>query len=277
MFFLFNGQITSGQNIQLDIYSPFLHQGQGITTTMLYHDGKILWYDDHLELLVQDAAALNYEIKTAHFSQDLILSLLEKNQLIDTTAMIKAVCLKDVVGCLHLVLAHPYLFPDIETHAALHPEPLLSRFNKFHTICQARQVYWLEYYGEKFGTDQVLFVNAKGRIIQAHGANVIAVWNRNLYYVYPRQNFTPTIIQQKIIKSASKLGLKKLIDKGNGLSLDLMQRADEVLLISDTFIAQTVMSITRHTGTVIHTSQKSIKSMGQSFALQLRNHFLQNT
>ncbi len=276
MHILIDGQIINKKTIELDIYSPFLHFGLGLKRSILYYDGNLLWFEDHIDQITHDAYKMKFEFKKEYFSQEKILYLLEKNDLLDETALVKILCLKDVVGCNTLVLTHSYQLPEYKTIAALHNEPIIHSFDRHSNICEAEQVYWVEYYGEKFDTDQVLFVNNKGRIIQAFEANVIAVWNNNLYYVYPGANYRPTIIQQKILASASELGIKKLLDKSKGLSLDLMERADEIVLISDTFIAQTVSAIIRPTGAVINTSSKATKDWAHSFTKRLRDFFLEN-
>ncbi len=277
MYILFDGQIINKKTIEIDIYSPFLHFGQGLKRSILYYDGNLLWFDDHIERLGHDAQELGFDLNTEHFSQEKIFNLLEKNDLLDETALVKILCLKDVVGCNTLVLTHAFQLPEYGTKAALHNEAIIHNFSRHSNLCEAEQVYWVEFYGEKFDTEQVLFVNNKNRIIQAFEANVIAVWNNNLYYIYGHTpNFRQTIIQQKILPAAPDLGIKKLLDKSKGLSLDLMERADEVVIISDTFIAQTVSAIVRPSGTVINTSSKATKDWTQSFTKRLRDFFLEN-
>lgn len=274
MYYIINDQVVSKNFIEIDIYSPFLNYGQGLKRTMLYHDGHILWYEEHLKQLEADARELEFEVDLQVFSKEKILSLLEKNDLAQDTALIKILCIKEVAGCNTAVLVHPYQLPEYYASVALHDEACLSHYNSFSNIWDAQHVYWLEYYGRTLGTDQVLFINHKGRIIHAFDANVIALWNKNLYFVYPRGNFRLSIIQQKIIRNALGLGIRKLLDKGNGLSIDLMQRADEVILINDTFIAQTVSAIYRPSGKIINLRQNRFAAREKNFSQILRDFFL---
>ena len=274
MYILLDGQIIKQSSIDLDIYSPFLHSGLGLKRTILYHDQQLLWFEEHLSRLKKESTKLKFELNPDHLAEEKILKLLDKNDLAHDTALVKILCIKDVLGCKTLVLTNPYLLPEYETKAALHSEPLFWHYNKLSTICEAEQIYWLEYYGDKFNTHQVLFINTKGRIISGFQSNIIAMWNDNLYYVYPGANYQPTIIQSKIIKHAYQLGIRKILSKSKGLSLELIQRADEILLISDTFIAQTITAIYRPSGSVINTSPKY--KHDKSYSLLLRDFFLNN-
>ena len=265
---IIDGRIKDQETIKLNLFSSAVHQGMGLKQNILYHKGRLYWYDEHIKKLEETARFCKFVVNFNHLEEEKIHTLLGYNGLSDNDALVKILCLPDIGHCRTIILATQYNLPDIETNASIHNEPVTSVLNKFCTINNKGKSFWLEHYAMTNSTEQVLFTNIKNRIIEGFESNIIALWNKNLYYVYPSQPYYQYIVQEKILKAATKkLGIKKLIAKGKGLSLELLEKADEVVLINDIFIARRITEIVSYTG-------RKIPLRSKNFAEKLREYFL---
>ena len=274
MYYLIDNEQIDSNEIALNIHSLFLHTAQGLCISMLYNNQVILWFEEHIKQLQTDAKRQGFDIDLEKINYEKIIQLLEKNKLLDKTALIKILCIKQIFNCSIIILTYPYKLSIENTKAIVHSESFLSNYDRMHNLNLAREIFWLEFYKKKFGVDQILFINNKKRIIQGFNANIIALWNKNLYYVHPTQNYKPYIIQKKLLKNAKKLGIKKVLDKGKGLSFKLLEQADEVILLNDIFLARTIEKIYKPSGSFILTSQKALKKTNNTFAKLIHDFFL---
>ncbi len=97
--------------------------------------------------------------------------------------------------------------------------------------------YWAIYYKSK-SYDGFLCLNHKGRIVKSDLGDLIVFWRKNLYYTDLRDSFfSPNPIIRFLYNGLKKEGVKKLIGKGNGLSVRLLSEADEVYVLTPAGIA----------------------------------------
>jgi len=174
----------------------------------------------------------------------------------------------DGKNCETLVYAATYTRPDKVFVTALHKEPVTSSLRKHKRLSYHDNLYWKNFYANKLSADEVLFVNRKGRVVEGSYTNILAVWNKNLYYVEPREPYLQGIMQQQIIKHASELGIKKVLPKAKGFPLQFLERVDEVILTNSLLIAAPVHKI-------IYSPKYVIEKNSNKWSDNIRKWFLQ--
>ncbi len=232
MFFLYDNQLRDGKTLDIPVFSPFLHTGQLLAVKMAYLNGKIYFFEELTGRLLANAGQLNLSVTGELPGYQAVSELVEKNSLKHTAALIKILCLEQPDGCHFLTFAMEHQ-PEVEpVVCAINPEPQTSLLRK-QTLLWPQDFFLRDFYAEKYDATDVLLVNYKKQLISSVQGNLIAVWNKNLYFVHRTQPYYEHLVQEKLLKLAPKIGIKKVLDKNKGLPEKFVQRIDELVIIND--------------------------------------------
>ena len=268
MTYLYDNNLISKNNIELPALSPYIQSGAVLETKMLYLNGQILWFEKHVQKIIHSAGQLDLYIGGNIPDSQAIMALIDKNKLSGKTALIKILCEEEPDGCHFLVFATPYQIPAEPITAALHKQPHTSSLRKL-PLQRYEDYYWQDHYARKYGTQQILFTNFKQQIISANHGNIIAIRDKNLYFVHQSQPYYEHFIQEEIIKNAGKLGIKKVLDKNKGFAQSFIQRTDELLYINDLLNIIPITGYYNQNGTFFELGSKG-------WAEKIRNFFTEN-
>lgn len=237
-YFLIDNEFAQN-NIELSVVSPFLQTGSALSIRFLYKKNTLIFFEKQLQRLSQAAEQLNLPFNGELVNEEKILQLIEKNNLTNNAALIKIICALDSTGCKHLVFAFPYNPAYTDVLGIMQPYATTSPMRK-QPLVFSEDYIWQDFYTQNFTIEeqsssyiQTFFTNYKQQVISSLQGNLIAIWNKNLYFVHHSQPYYEYEIQSYIIKNAHKFGIKKVLDKNKGFAQKFLQSVDEVIFIND--------------------------------------------
>jgi branched-subunit amino acid aminotransferase/4-amino-4-deoxychorismate lyase len=264
-YILINGILTQSKYVELDLDAYFLHCGAGLYEFVYYDGNRFLFLTEHLEHVLKSAQQLDLPVEI-NFGQYELDNLLHRNGLKGSKAIIKIMCLQQVRGCVMVVQAKPLMNVPQNLTVGICDRQGGGVTERFNVLGDFRQFYCYESLAKTFQVEQVFFVNVKNRIIHAYGASVLAVWNKNLYYVSEYENRLKTVIESQIIKYAQSIGFKKVLEKRKGFATEFLERVDEVLIADDRFLVQNVR-------TLILSKKKRVEYLKQMWRDKILEYF----
>ncbi len=238
LFFLIDNEFAQNK-AAISVESPFFQNGSALSVRFLYKKNNLIFFEKQLQRLNQAAQQLNLPFNGELVNEKKILQLIEKNNLSNNAALIKIICALDIDGCRHYIFAFPYNPGYTDVIGIIHPYPVTSPMRKFPLLFSEDHV-WQDFYTQKLAPGQyptsffqTFITNNKQQIISSLQGDIIAIWNKNLYFVHRRQPYYEYEIQNFIIKNAHKFGIKKVLDKNKGFAQKFLQNADEIIFIND--------------------------------------------
>lgn len=227
---LYRGELSEPV-LNTDALSPFFNYGQGFFETILYENGKLDLFDRHLKRMEKTCSDFGIHIDYREFEETKIHSLLKEENLSDKTGRIKIIYapIKDAARWDTVVSASPYTRPVQDFTLSIHNEVQDTRLNRYKSLNYGFNLYWKEYYRKKEQSDEVLFLNREGNVLEGSYTNLLLKKDDILYCVGKEQNYLQGIMQDEILKQAAADG-QEIIELNEGIPLDMLKDADEVIL-----------------------------------------------
>jgi branched-subunit amino acid aminotransferase/4-amino-4-deoxychorismate lyase len=234
-----NGAIT-GDSILTNTGSTFFNYGTGFFETILYEQGRVFFWEDHLRRLEQTAEVFEFSLEKEWLSESLVHELIRHNRCENETLRIKILCapLQDPGVWDVVMFCRPYERADRDYEVFIHWEPRDGFFCSFKSVNYHALLYWNHYYKKHFHADEVLMCGLSGHILEGSVSNVLAVKKRALYYVDVHDNYLAGIMQKHIIREYKGIGFHQAIPVKGGFSSSFLEEADEVLLSNSLVIVQ---------------------------------------
>jgi|GEM_PF-1618233 len=240
---LYRGIIQSPEVIS-DSSSPFFNYGEGFFETVLYENNKLQYLDEHLIRMKKTCSDFNIKLNYEEIDRLLIEKLLRDNGLESHTCRVKILYapVKDSSRWDTVVTAAPYTRPVKDFSLSIHNEVYDSKLNRYKSMNYQYNLYWKKNYHIKEYSDEVLFCNKEGNILEGSYTNILFVKDAVLYYVDRRNNYLQGIMQDQVLKTASETGntVEALVD---GIPLNQLKDADEVMICNSLMTVQNVRKI----------------------------------
>ncbi|MBN1697206.1 MAG: aminotransferase class IV [Spirochaetales bacterium] len=238
---LFNGEITA-DTIRLTAGSEVLNYGTGFFETILYENGHLYFYEDHIERIRSALATFKKEIDESGVGEERIIDLIRHNGYEDRILRVKIIC-APITGSKMwdtCVFLGEYHRDSGSCAVCIHHEPKEGFLFRFKSTNYWANHYWRTWYRDNFSADEVLFPDTSGSILEGSFTNCLAVKGKTLFYVDGRNNYLFGIMQKRIISDFRILGFTKVLPGKKGFSPAFLAGADEILLVNSLIIARTV-------------------------------------
>ncbi len=241
---LYNGEIT-GKVIGVNSESLFFNYGYGFSESILYKNNNLFFFDEHIKRLCDSVFKLNKSIDVLTISLDKILNYIKFLGKENETLRIKIIAFDNNEEKLCTVVSAD----EISVKADKNLSVWIDSQNKDLEIGRYKSLNYMhnllrkEFFYEKAGVDEVLFLNKKERILEGCHSNIAIVLDKNIYLVDKKENYLDGVTQQQIEKHFLEIGFKKVIYKKRGIAPKMLRLCDEVILLNSLGIAQTVSKI----------------------------------
>ena len=241
---LYRGEI-SPPLIPSETSSPFFNYGQGFFETILFEDNKLWYFSKHLNRMKKTCSDFNISIDFSQIREEKIYTLLEGNGLKDHCCRVKILYapIKSAGPWDTLVTAAPYTRPAGDFTLSVHNEIYDSRLNLYKSLNYQYNNYWKEYYKKLNNSDEVLFCNKKQHILEGSYTNLLFVKKSTLYYVGKENNYLHGIMQDRILKAAESINRLKIQSLADGINIQDLKNADEVIICNSLITVQNVKKI----------------------------------
>lgn len=266
------GGVISSPAIKTDSRSPFLNYGRGFFETVLYENGKLHHFQEHLERMEKTCRDFEIQLDYSQVEKEKVYTYLKTIGLENHCSRVKIIYAPIEKGNRWetLVSAAPYTRPARDFVLSVHNEVYDSKLNRYKSLNYEYNLYWKKYYGEKEHSDEVLFCNKEGNILEGSYTNLLYTKNSTLYYVDKKCNYLNGIMQDQILKTAAQIDRLKIGVLSNGISINLLKEADEILICNSLIQVQNV-------GRIIYGDEifkRPSSTAGDSLAKKLRNKII---
>jgi branched-subunit amino acid aminotransferase/4-amino-4-deoxychorismate lyase len=240
---LLNGKIKDIDEVSISPASPALNYGCGFFETVLYEKGKLFFLSDHLERLICSCTALNTPIlKPSSISEGLLFDLIEQNGMKDKSSRIKIVYapLFTADEWVTALFCYPYERNTGFVKAVVCTDSRENQFNRHKTLSYMQNIILLQ---NNPDYDEVLFINAEGKIIEGAKSNIIGIKDNALYFVDNEENYLQGIMQKNIVKDHKKLGFDEAIPVSGGFKIEDLASYDEIIMSNSLVLARSISAV----------------------------------
>lgn len=237
---LYRGELSS-PSIETNAISPFFNYGRGFFETVLYENGKLHLYDRHLERMRKTASDFSFRIDFDEIREDKILSYLESENLAGNCSRVKILYapVADPGRWDTVVTASPYTRPVNDFVLSIHDEIRDISLNRYKSLNYCFNLHWRELYRKKENSDEVLFLNREGNVLEGSYTNILLVKGNRLFYTGQEQNYLKGIMQERTLEIAWSAGLK-IEPMDEGIPLEWLKEADEVMVCNSLMLVKKV-------------------------------------
>jgi branched-subunit amino acid aminotransferase/4-amino-4-deoxychorismate lyase len=266
---LFNGQI-SDDSIQISSESELLNYGKGFFETLLYENGRLYFYDDHIERIATTLRTFENDIDFSHIGKERILELIKNNGCETKTLRVKIIYAPIAIDKLWdtCVFIREYKRDTNACSVCIHREHKGGFLYNFKSTNYWANTYWRKYYRKHFSADEVLFPGTNNNILEGSYTNCLVIKGTTLFSVDNRETYLSGIMQKNIIEHYRTFGFQKTIAQEGGYSIAFLFDADEILLTNSLIIARSVEKL--------YAGRKKLRyaPLGKGWAERIRNYFL---
>lgn len=252
--------VISSPSVKTDSRSPFFNYGKGFFETILYENGTLHHYDEHLERMRNTCRDFEIHLDYTQVEKKKIYSYLKEIGLWKHCSRIKIIYapIEEENRWDMIVSAAPYTRPDKDFVLSIHDEVYDFKLNRYKSLNYQFNLYWKDHYHKKNHSDEVLFCNKEGNILEGSYTNILFRKNSTLYYVDKCNNYLRGIMQDQILKVADELDGLNIEALAKGISTKILKEADEVFICNSLMQVQFVNKI--FMGDDIFTSPTSLYS-----------------
>ncbi|MBN2656097.1 MAG: aminotransferase class IV [Spirochaetales bacterium] len=240
---LYRGELVN-PILETHALSPFFNYGQGFFETVLYEKGKLHLFERHLDRMRKTASDFSFRIDFDEIREEKILSYLESENLAGHCSRVKILYapVADQGRWDTVVTATTYTRPINDFVLSLHDEIRDTSLNRHKSLNYGFNLHWREHYRKKENSDEVLFLNREGNVLEGSYTNVLFVKANELFYTGKQQNYLQGIMQERVLETAERAGLKPVaLDRG--ISPERLKDADEVLVCNSLMLVKRVRKI----------------------------------
>ncbi len=237
--------VISSPLIATDSRSPFFNYGKGFFETILYEDGRLQYFKEHLERMKKTCRNFEIHLDYSQVEEKKIYAYLKEIGLINHCCRVKILYAPIEEGNRWdtVVSAAPYTRTIKDFVLSKHDEVYDSKLNRYKSLNYSYNLYWKDHYHKIDQSDEVLFCNKEGNILEGSYTNILFEKDSTLYYVDKCNNYLQGIMQDKVLEAVSKLDGLKINALAKGISAKSLQEADEVLICNSLMQVQNVRKI----------------------------------
>jgi 4-amino-4-deoxychorismate lyase len=231
--------------IESNPHTPFFNYGLGFFETILYENGTFQFYNEHLKRIEKTCEDFGVSVDFNEIGEKVLHKLIHSSGLENHCCRVKIIYapLQKENRWDTVVTASPYTRPVKDFILSIHNEVYDSRLNRYKSLNYHYKLYWKEQYSKKDYSDEVLFCNKEGHILEGSYTNILYVKDSILFYVDKSCNYLNGIMQGRILREAEKLkglGIQPLTE---GIEIAKLITADEVMVSNSLLIVQNVRKI----------------------------------
>ena len=125
----------------------------------------------------QTCSDFHIELDFAEIAEENILHFLKKNNLNKNCCRVKIIYAPIEQGNRWdtIVTAEPYTIPGKDFVLSIHDEICDTKLKKYKSLNYEYNLYWKNYYREKDHSDEVLFINKEGNILEGSYTNLLFI------------------------------------------------------------------------------------------------------
>ncbi len=266
---LLNGEV-SDKSISVNSESLFFNYGYGFFETILFENNSLMFYNEHIERLQEAIRSVDKNLDFAHISKELIENYVMSQNLDCPTIRVKIIAFDNGEDQLSTtVQCYAYERNVGDKTVWIDSQVKDLAISNFKSVNYMHNMLRKKMFADKYGVDEILFLNKKERVLEGSYTNIAVVLNGNIYFVEKSENYLDGVMQQQVEKYAEKIGFKKVIYKRRGISPKMLRTCDEVILLNSMQIAVNVSKIYNKK------KQNIITLKNRGYAKKIREFFLE--
>lgn len=236
---IFNNSIKYIDSANIKLTSPALNFGLGLFETVLYHNGKLFFYNDHLKRLSSSCSELNIPVFDADLAaEDKIMTLISLNGMTGRTLRVKLLYapLSDTGRWDIVVRISEYSIPEEPFRAVTDLRLRDDYFSRHKTASYMRNFLSAL---SKEHNEETLFVNCRGEITEGARSNLLCLKDGKIYSAGKNGNYLQGIMQEQLKADCANFGVEAVELQG-GFSREFVGNAEEVILTNSLIISANV-------------------------------------
>lgn len=244
MFVSINNKLINKDDANISIFSEGFSYGFGLFETIKIENGKIIFFDEHIERLKNSTKELGME-----FSQDIeslkkhCYELINKNHI--KKGVLKITLTKNTNSNILIISNSERYYENNVYDKGFKIKLSKVKRNQFSILPYIKSNNYMENYIERQialenGYDEILFLNIDNKVCEGAISNIFYIKNNIIYTPKVECGLLPGIVRKKIIDLAKNLGCIIIEDE---FSLDEVLSADEVFLTNSLFDIMPVNTI----------------------------------
>lgn len=208
----FNGDFINEDQIKISINDRGLLFGDGIFTTIKVADGRIEFWQEHLERLANNCQVLG--IVPPDLGYSVLSKLITKNNALQGSFRLKILITggsredldlnKRSYG-IYLITLSPYSPSKNFCRLSLHPLPVMRPVGMIKSLAYLDRL-WLLNYARQQGNDDIVTVDSNNYILETAFSNLFWKVNHDFYSPDPSLCFLEGITINAVKKMMKKLG-----------------------------------------------------------------------
>lgn len=236
--------IISPPSVKTDSRSPFFNYGRGFFETILYEEGRLQHFEEHLERMKKTCRDFEIRLEFSQVEEEKVLNYLKEIGLKNHSSRVKILYapIEKANRWDTIVSAMPYTKPGRPFVLSIHDEVYDSKLNRYKSLNYGYNLYWRDHYGKKDHSDEVLFCNKEGHILEGSYTNILIEKDSTLYYVDKSNNYLQGIMQDQILKKSLAEG-QKIASLAKGIPLEFLRDAHRVAVCNSLMKIQKVRKI----------------------------------
>ena len=244
MFVSINNKFINKDDANISIFSEGFSYGFSLFETIKIENGKIIFFNEHIERLKNNTKDLDME-----FSQDIdslkkhCYELINKNHI--KKGVLKITLTKDT-NSNKLIISNSEKYYENNVYDKGFKIKLSKvKRNQFSILPYIKSNNYMENYIERKkalenGYDEILFLNIDNKVCEGAISNIFYIKNNIIYTPKVECGLLPGIVRKKIIDLAKNIGCIIIEDE---FTLDEVLSADEVFLTNSLFDIMPVNTI----------------------------------
>jgi len=246
LFVSINNKFINKDDANISIFSEGFCYGFGLFETIKIENEKIIFFDEHIERLINSTKELDME-----FSQDIeslkkhCYELINKNYI--KKGVLKIILTKNNTNSILIISNSERYYENNVYDKGFKIKLSKIKRNQFSVLPYIKSNNYMENYIERKialenGYDEILFLNIDNKVCEGAISNIFYIKNNIIYTPKVECGLLPGIVRKKIIKLVKDLGCILIEDK---FSLDEVLSADEVFLTNSKNNLYSVLGIRR--------------------------------
>lgn len=238
MYISINGILT---HQEVNSISPMIEgfmYGYGLFETIKIHQGKMIFFDEHMERLFRDSGVLRLQIDMdPHEIQKHCAELIAANGLTD--GALKVMAYRDKLKTSLIITTREFMYNKEQYKKGFALSIAETKRNPYSPITYIKsnnyaENIWARRNASEQGFDEAVFLNVQDKLCEGTISNIFFVKKEKIYTPSKSCGILPGIMRRKINDLATSMGIPLVV--GEFMEEDLYE-ADEV------FITNSLMDI----------------------------------
>lgn len=196
---LIDGKLVESTQATISCEDPAFLFGHGVFSTCLVRDGRIPFFQNHLDRLRRQSLQLALPIDP--FDVTLLPQLLRSNDALEGSWRLKLI---QTPHHQQMMITRALPPPKI-VNLVLYPDPIVRPLAKLKSLAYYDR-FLVKQYALTKGAEDSLVLDAKGNILETAFSNILWLKNKTLHFVDPSLPYLEGITQQALLNAAEKMG-----------------------------------------------------------------------